>query len=78
MTKEIEKKVFEIISANLDINLDKINLSSKIEDLSQDSIRLFQLIIAFEKEFKHQVRYEDLMQIITVRDIIDYINKNVK
>ena len=78
MDKKIEEKVLNIISKNLNIKLEKISLNSKIEDLSKDSIQLFQLIIAFEKEFKHQVQYEDLMQIFTVRDIIDYIDKNIK
>lgn len=75
MSKEIEQRVFEIISKNLNIDKAKINADSKIEDLSNDSIQLFQLIIAFEEEFKHQVQYEDLMQIITVGDIINYIKK---
>lgn len=78
MTDEIQDKVLKIISKNLKIDIEEIRLDSKIEDLSKDSIQLFQLIIAFEKEFKRQVQYEDLMQIITVRDIINYINKNVK
>ena len=78
MTDKIQEKVLEIISKNLKIKLENINLNSKIEDLSKDSIQLFQLLIAFEKEFKRQVQYEDLMQIFTVRDIINYINKNTK
>lgn len=78
MTEEIKKRVLEIISKNLKIDIKKISLNSKIEDLSKDSIQLFQLIIAFEKEFKRQVQYEDLMQIFTVRDIINYIDKNIK
>jgi acyl carrier protein len=75
MSKGIEQRVFEIIFENLNIDKAKINVDSKIEDLSKDSIQLFQLIIAFEEEFKHQVQYEDLMQIITVGDIINYIKK---
>ena len=78
MTEEIQKKVLKVISDNLKIDEAKISLNSKIEDLSQDSIQLFQLIIAFEKEFKQQVQYEDLMQIITVGDIIRYITKHIK
>jgi acyl carrier protein len=76
MKAEIEKIVFKIISKNLNIDEKKISLNLRIEDLSQDSIQLFQLIIAFEKEFKKQVQYEDLMQIITVGDIIEYVKKN--
>jgi len=70
----IEDKVLKIISKNLNVNKSSIKLRSKIEDLSADSIALFGLIVAFEKEFKHEVAYEDLIRIITVKDIIKYIN----
>ncbi len=75
METNLENKVFDIISENLGIVKDKISLDSKLEDLCEDSISLFQLVIAFEREFDRQVEYESLMQIITVQDILDYINK---
>jgi len=78
MTENSKEKVFRIISENFGIDKNKIKLNSKVEDLSRDSIQLFELILAFEKELEHQVQYEDLMQIITVNDIIKYIEKNIK
>jgi acyl carrier protein len=77
MAEDLEKKVIKVISKSLGIDKKKIKLDSKIEDLSPDSIRLFQMIVAFEKEFKRQVEYEQLMKIVTVKDIISYIKKNV-
>ncbi|MCG2808939.1 MAG: phosphopantetheine-binding protein [Candidatus Portnoybacteria bacterium] len=65
----------KIISKSLDLDENKINLNSEIEDLTRDSIQLFELVIALEKEFGYQAKYEDLIKIITVGDIIEYIKK---
>ena len=74
----LENKVFKIISDSLGIVQNEIKLDSKIEELSEDSIQLFGLIMAFENEFKAKVQYEDLIKIETVGDIIKYIkDKNL-
>ncbi|MBU3925503.1 acyl carrier protein [Patescibacteria group bacterium] len=70
-----KKRVLKIISKSLDLDENKINLNSEIEDLTRDSIQLFELVIALEKEFGYQAKYEDLIKIITVGDIIEYIKK---
>ena len=75
MADDLEKRVLEIISNKLKIDRSKFGLDSEIEDLCQDSIQLFELIIALEKEFKKKAEYEDLMKIITVGDIVNYIKK---
>jgi len=78
MDKNLENKVFKIISDSLGIVQNEVRLDSKIEELSQDSIQLFGLIMAFENEFQSKVQYEDLMKIETVGDIIGYIkDKNL-
>lgn len=70
-----KKRVLKIISKSLDLDENKINLNSEIEDLTRDSIQLFELVIALEKEFGYQAKYEDLIKIITVGDIVGYIKK---
>lgn len=52
-----------------------ITLESKIEDLTNDSIQLFELILAFEREFKAEADYTDLMSIETVADVVAYLEK---
>jgi len=71
--KNLEEKVFRIICDSLKIKRNEFNPDSKIEDLSHDSIQLFGLIIAFEKEFRHKTRYDDIIKIKTVGDIIKYL-----
>lgn len=71
----LEKKILKIIADNLNISKNEIRLDARIEDLSQDSMQLFGLIMVFEKEFDNRISYEDLIKIETVGDIINYINK---
>ena len=68
-----EERVIKIIASTFDVSQNSIGLESNIVDLAQDSIQLFELIINLEKEFNHKAQYEDLMDITTVGDIIEYV-----
>ena len=59
----------------LQIEPEKIDLESKIEDVCKDSIQIFSLVMAFEKKFNYKVKYEDLMRIETIRDIINLVSR---
>lgn len=65
--------MLQIIADVVNTPLEKITLQSKIEELTSDSIQLFELILAFEREFKAEADYTDLMAIETVADIITYL-----
>lgn len=65
--------MLQIIADVVETPREKITLQSKIEDLTSDSIQLFELILAFEREFKAEADYTDLMAIETVADIITYL-----
>lgn len=76
--KNVEEIVITLIAETLDIDRSLVSLDKKIEDLCADSIQIFNLILAFEKKFDYQSRYEDLASIETVGDIIQYIEKTQK
>lgn len=71
----VEEIVVNLIAETLGVDRELIGLDKKIEDLCADSIQIFNLILAFEKKFDYQSRYEDLIDIETVGDIIQYIEK---
>lgn len=75
MQKSLVTKVYRIIARSLEFNVKDIAPTDRLEDISDDSIQLFELVLAFEKEFNTQVKYEDLMQIETVGDILAYIER---
>ena len=68
------ERVKEIIEEQL--NLDGVEIteaSSFKDDLGADSLDLFELVMAFEEEYNIEIPSEDLEQITTVGDIIEYM-----
>ncbi len=76
-TNNTEERVLDLISTVTKKDRSLITLESRIEDLSHDSLELFALISAFEKEFGLKAVYGDLLQIETVAHIIEYLNKSL-
>mgnify|MGYP002508097484 CR=1 FL=1 len=74
------ERVKEIIQEQL--NLDGVEItedSSFKDDLGVDSLDLFELVMAFEEEYKIEIPSEDLEQITTVGAVIEYMkNKGVE
>lgn len=51
--------------------------SSFVADLGADSLRLVEMTLVFEEAFDIDIEDEDVAQILTVRDAIDYVEKRV-
>ena len=76
---DIEQRVRKIVSEQLGADDDKIkNESSFIDDLGADSLDTVELVMALEEEFDTEIPDEEAEKITTVRQAIDYINKNLK
>jgi acyl carrier protein len=68
------EKLQEIIADQLGIEAGDVHAESSFkEDLSADSLDLFEMVMAMEEEFDVEIPSEDLEQIQTVQDIIDYL-----
>ena len=69
------EKVKAILSEQFDVEEDSITLESSItEDLGVDSLDLFELVMALEEEFEVEIPAEDLETLVTVGDVMNYIN----
>lgn len=67
-------KVKEIILEVLNIPTDKITLETNLkDDLKVDSVDLLELIVEFEDVFGVEVSNDDVKGIITVGDIVAYL-----
>lgn len=72
-------KIIEIIEEELDTNGKVITENTKIvEDLGADSLDKAEIMIAIQEEFNISVNEEEIAKISTLKDIVDYINKNGK
>ncbi len=76
--------MLERIKATMEaqLNLDGVEITEKSsfkEDLGIDSLDLFELIMAFEEEYGIEIPAEELEDIKTVGDMIEYMkNKGVE
>ncbi len=71
---EIEKKVKEIISEKLSIDINEIKLESVINsDFGADSLDIVELFMSMEDVFSINVNDEDVEKLITVKDVVEYI-----
>ena len=71
------EKIQELVSENLGIEPEKVVESASFkDDLGEDSLYLFELVMGLEEEFGVKIPTEDLEKINTVGDVIDYINNN--
>ena len=76
---EIEQKVKEIISQQLDVDIAQIKAeSSFIDDLGADSLAIVELVLAFEEQFDIDIPDEDTEKIRTVGDAVSYITSHKK
>lgn len=71
-------KVKEIIANELEIDAaEVIDGASLIDDLGADSLSVMELMIAFDDEFGVEVPEEDYEKLITVGDLVSYIDSNI-
>lgn len=72
-------KVKQLICEQLGKSADKVDEHTKIvEDLGADSLDVVELLMSLEDEFGLSLPDEVAMQLKTVGDIVDYIEKNKK
>lgn len=77
-TEEILEKVVEIVTEKLGVDAEEVILDSDLtEDLGADSLDLVDLVMAFEDEFGVKIEDEDVENITTIGDILDYISKEL-
>ncbi|MDD5949650.1 MAG: acyl carrier protein [Lachnospiraceae bacterium] len=70
------EKMKEIIAEQLNVDAATIELSSNFkEDLDADSLDLFELVMALEEEYDIEIPADDLNNIATVNDIVEYLKE---
>lgn len=68
------EKVKEIIADQLSVDADTITEASSFkEDLGADSLDLFELVMALEDEYSVEIPAEDLQELTTVGQVMDYL-----
>lgn len=69
------ERIKEIVSENLGVDSAQITEASSFkDDLGADSLDLFEMVMALEDEYEIEIPTEDLEQIATVGDVVNYIS----
>ncbi|RLB29917.1 MAG: acyl carrier protein [Desulfobacteraceae bacterium] len=73
----VHEKIKKLICEQLEVNEeDVVPEASFVDDLGADSLDQVELIMAMEEEFDISISDEEAEKITTVRDAIEYIEKN--
>ena len=70
------EKMKEIIAEQLSVDADSITDDSSFkDDLGADSLDLFELVMALEDEYSVEIPAEDLQNLLTVGDVMNYLKE---
>ena len=70
------EKMKEIIAEQLSVDADSITEASSFkDDLGADSLDLFELVMALEDEYSVEIPAEDLQNLATVGDVMNYLKE---
>ena len=75
---QLIEKLFDIVCNGLDLDASEISLDADLrEDFDADSLDMVDLIMDIEDEFGVEVPDEILDKLVTVKDVVDYIEENM-
>ncbi len=78
----ILERIKKVTADQLGVNEDQvIPTANFVDDLGADSLDLVELIMSLEEEFsktgaKFEIPDEDAEKLVTVKDVIDYLNEH--
>lgn len=67
------EKIAEIVKEQLNTDMEITEATSFKDDLGADSLDIFELVMALEEEFGVEIPSEDLENVQTVGDVINYL-----
>ena len=79
MNENVQQLVLKIISEILNREESEIRLDASLrDDLQASSLDQMTIFIAFEDEFQRTIPQEEVTDLRTVKDIVDFIHKKVQ
>jgi len=75
----IVEKVKKVIADQLSMEVEEVNLESTFtDDLGVDSLEIFEIVMSLEEEFEIEIPNEDIENIKTIGDIVNYVKSKVE
>lgn len=70
------EKIAEIVKEQLNTDMEITEATSFKDDLGADSLDIFELVMALEEEFGIEIPSEDLENVNTVGDVLNYLKEH--
>ncbi|MBO6232891.1 MAG: acyl carrier protein [Clostridia bacterium] len=75
--EEIFEKLKGIIVNQLGVEEEQVKMEATfVDDLSADSLDIVELVMSIEEEFEMEIPDEAAEKIVTVEDVVNYIEEN--
>lgn len=75
----VVEKVKKVIADQLSMEVEEVNLESTFtDDLGVDSLEIFEIVMSLEEEFEIEIPNEDIENIKTIQDIVNYVKSKVE
>jgi acyl carrier protein len=70
---DVFEKIKKMICEQLDLDEDKVGIQTAFADIDADSLDIVELVMALEEEFNLEIADEEVEKIVTVGDVVKYI-----
>lgn len=68
------EKIQDLIAEGLGVDKEQVTMTASFkDDLQADSLDLFEMVMSLEEEFGVEIPTEELNNMVTVEDVIKYI-----
>ena len=75
--KEIFQKLKTIVVDQLGVNEENVTMEATfVDDLAADSLDIVELVMALEEEFDLEIPDSDAEKIVTIGDVVKYIEEH--
>ena len=79
MNANVQQRVFKIISEIINREESEIRLDASLQkDLQASSLDQMTIFIALEDEFERTIPQDEVTDLRTVKDIVEFINKKIQ
>ncbi len=74
----IFEKLTVIVAEKLHVDRAQVTLGSTMQDLGADSLDMVEIVMRIEEEFNIQINDADAEKLHTMREVVDYIQSQLK
>lgn len=71
------QEIIDIIVDTLEVEESSLNENTRFTDLDVDSLDLVNLVVAFENAYKIEIPDNEIKNLQTIKDVVDYVESHV-